>query len=205
MKMTRLYLVRHGETEWNAQGKYLGATDIPLTLRGRSQALALGRYLEDKGVSAAYSSGLKRAKETLEIATSALNINPLVLNGLNEINFGCWEGMTYEEIERSYGDLISNWLLDVSRYEIPDGERWQDFKSRVSESFDRIIEENQGREVLVVTHGGVIKTIMSFILGMEPVGFWKLRQDKGALNILEVHEKEAMVTLFNDTCYQKHI
>ncbi|MDI6799133.1 MAG: alpha-ribazole phosphatase [Actinomycetota bacterium] len=203
--MTRLYLVRHGETEWNAQGKYLGVTDIPLTLRGRSQALALGRYLEDKGVSAAYSSELKRAKETLKIATSALNINPSVLNGLNEINFGRWEGMTYEEIERSYGDLLSNWLLDVSRYEIPDGERWHDFKSRVSESFDRIIEENQEREVLVVTHGGVIKTIIGSILGMEPVGFWKLRQDKGALNILEVHRKEAMVTLLNDTCYQNHI
>ncbi len=203
--MTRLYLARHGETEWNSKGKYLGLTDLPLTDTGRSQALALGKYLEDKKVEAAYSSRLLRAKETLKIATSNLDITPVQLKGLNEIDFGHWEGLTHQEIEESYGDLITNWLTDVERYRIPGGELWSDFKKRINESVERIVAENQGKEVLVVSHGGVIKTIIANILGMEPVGFLKLRQDKGALNIVEFYGHTAMVTLFNDTCYQKHI
>lgn len=201
--MTRIYLVRHGETEWNARGKYLGLTDLPLTLTGQFQARALSKFLADKEVEAAYSSELQRTRETLEIATAGIKIKKTALKDLNEIDFGRWEGMTYEEIESEYGDLISNWLNDITRFDIPGGERWNDFKSRVTQAFNGIIEENPGREVLVVAHGGVIKAFIGSTMGMDPISFWRLRQDKGALNILEFHGGQATITLMNDTCYQR--
>ncbi|MDP3013248.1 MAG: alpha-ribazole phosphatase [Candidatus Subteraquimicrobiales bacterium] len=201
--MTKVFLIRHGETEWNVKGKYLGLTDLPLTEKGETQAKALAKYLEDEPISFLYCSNLERAKSTAKAVAEAKGLEIIIKPGLNEVDFGEWEGLTYTEIKAKYGNLIDDWLNNTPKVAIPEGESWSLFESRVVKTFSSIVSRNNGQTVAVVTHGGVIKVILSRVLGIE-ASFFKIRQDKGALNIVEFFDDgTAAITLMNSTCYQR--
>lgn len=203
--MTKVFLIRHGETEWNAKGKYLGLTDLPLTKKGEAQANALAKYLAKEPISMLYCSALKRARGTAEAIAEEKDLEIFVDPDLNEIDFGNWEGLTYAEIKAKYGDLVDSWFKNTSKVSIPGGESWSLFESRINRAISSIIRKSYGETIAVVAHGGVIKVILSKILGAE-VSFWRIRQDKGALNIVEFFDDGlATVTLMNSTCYQDHV
>ncbi len=199
--MTRVYLARHGETEWNAQGKYLGLTNLSLTSNGESQARALSSFLANKQIDIAYSSALIRANQTAKIVTEPHGLNVCKVPGLNEVDFGEWDGLTYPEIKERYPGLADDWLKRTSEVQIPGGESWLDFKTRVMGALNEILNKNGGKNILVVSHGGPIKTIISDILGLELTSFWKITQDRGALNIIEFYGEEGVITLLNGTYY----
>lgn len=200
--MTKVYLIRHGETEWNAKGKYLGLTDIPLNNNGERQAKALSSFLSKERIDAVYSSALTRTIQTARIIAEPHELEVSKISELNEVDFGEWDGLTYFEIKERYSNLADDWLNKTSEVQITGGETWSHFKKRVVSGLRKILNENENKNILIVSHGGPIKAIISEVLGLSLTSFWKIRQDRGAINIVEFFDEGATITLLNDTYYQ---
>jgi len=149
---TRLILVRHGETDWNAEGRYQGQADPPLNARGREQARRVAQKLRDKGVDVIYSSPLKRALETAKAIADETGAPLFIEPRLMEINQGVWEGKHVSDIQREYPEIFRQWEEDPWHTHIPGGETLQQVQERVYAAIDDIIERHQGQTVVLVTH-----------------------------------------------------
>lgn len=201
---TRLYLVRHGETAWNAGGKFQGHTDVPLSDNGREQAKALAIRLNEEKIDAFYSSDLSRARETAEILALHHNLPVNYLPELREINFGVWEGLTIKEISDNYAEISSRWWASPLTIQIPSGESLQEVVNRCNSAVKDIVANHQDETVVIAAHGGVIRVIVASALGLDLNDFWKLRLNNVSLTILEYHEpNKAILELYNDTCHIK--
>ena len=178
---TRLILVRHGRTKWNAQKRYLGVTDIPLDGEGARQAERVRRKLKSEKVSKVYSSDSKRALDFAKVTFRDCPIEKR--RELREMDFGIFEGMTYSRVMKKYPALYTNWLRDPFNTTIPKGESFKDVKERVLEIFREITAINKNRTLAVVTHAGPIRIIISDILKSKK--FWDIMPDLGGINIVE--------------------
>lgn len=199
---TRIYLVRHGETAWNAGGKFQGHSDVPLSDRGREQAKALASRLKSLKIDAFYSSDLSRARETAEILAEPHQGTVFYLPELREINFGLWEGLTFKEIAETYSELSAQWWTTPLTTQIPSGESLQQVVDRCSKAITDIVTGHPGATIVIAAHGGVIRIIVGAALDLNLNCFWKLRMDNVSLTILEYHGMDkAILELFNDTCH----
>jgi broad specificity phosphatase PhoE len=152
--VTTLLLVRHGETDWNAEGRLQGHTDRPLNDYGRRQAKDLAERLAGEGADAIYASDLARAKETAEIVGERLGLTVVIDSDLREKNWGNWEGLTGDE--RVHVEF--------------EGESTEDHRERVMRAVRRIAERHPGQRVVVVTHGGSLRRIQAALNGVaDPV------------------------------------
>ncbi|MCL6560770.1 MAG: alpha-ribazole phosphatase [Firmicutes bacterium] len=195
----RVYLVRHGETEWNALMKFQGQTDVPLSDRGREQAELLGRRLAGEKFQGFYSSDLKRALETAKIIASPHRQEIKTVPQLRELNFGSWEGLTVQEIKESFGEELKRWWESPLTTRIPGGETLAEMVERNVTALKKIVERHQGENVAVVSHGGSIRSIVASVLGIDLNKYWRLRLDNACLNIIDFPEWEkAILMLFND-------
>lgn len=156
--MTDLLLLRHGQSTWNAEGRWQGHADAPLSALGEEQAAEAAAHLGDAGLTATASSDLQRARRTAEIIAGGLGLPaPVVDNGLRERDVGPFTGLTRDEIRRRWpeafhaekGHLVSP----------PDGETDDHVLARVVPALVRLAERFHGQRVLIVTHGGVIRTL----------------------------------------------
>ena len=160
--------VRHGETDWNAEGRLQGHTDRPLNAYGREQAKALAARLAGEDVAAIYASDLARARETAEIVGERLGLPVVVDADLREKNWGTWEGLTSEERLR----------VELA------GESTAEHRERTVRAVERIVERHPGQRVVVVTHGGSMRRIQSAVCGVaEPVvdncALWAVAHEDG--------------------------
>ena len=152
--MTELLLVRHGETDWNAEGRLQGHTDRPLNDYGRRQARELADRLAGERVDAIYASDLSRARETAEIVGQRLGLTVVVDPALREKNWGNWEGLTGDE--RAAIEFV--------------GESTEEHRDRVMAAVRRIVERHPSQRIVVVTHGGSLRRIQAAVNGVaEPV------------------------------------
>ncbi len=166
--MTTLLLVRHGETDWNAEGKLQGHTDRPLNDYGRRQARALAERLAGEEIEAVYASDLSRARETAEILGAQLGLPVAVDPDLREKNWGNWEGLTADERLRI-------------EYE---GESSEDHRSRTLRAVERIVERHPAGRVVVVTHGGSLRRLQAAVAGVaspviENCAVWAVAHEDG--------------------------
>jgi broad specificity phosphatase PhoE len=166
--MATLLLVRHGETDWNADGRLQGHTDRPLSEFGRRQARQLAEELGDEELEAIYASDLSRARETAEIVGARLGLAVVLDPDLREKNWGTWEGLTAVERER----------VEFA------GEPTEAHKDRVLGALKRIAERHPDERVLVVTHGGSMRRVQTAALGMalpvvENCGRWVCAFENG--------------------------
>src|ERR1017187_6836796 len=129
--MALFYFIRHGETEWNALGRLCGRTDVPLSDAGRRQAQLLARRLKPLPVEALYTSPLQRALETARFVSNAIGREPVVDVRLVELNYGSWEGSTYEEINRANPEIYRAWQQDPGSIAPPGGESSEQLIERV--------------------------------------------------------------------------
>lgn len=162
----KLYLVRHGETDWNIENKIQGQTDIELNEKGRQQAkeFAAGIAGEDYRINSIYTSCKKRAYETAEIIGAALNIEPKIQPGIEEICLGKWEGYTWKQVKEVFWEEYQVWR-DNRRYQsAPMGESYQQLLDRLLPALKDIMKKEK-ENVLVVTHSAVIMTLLSYIYG----------------------------------------
>jgi len=201
--MRKLYLVRHMETAWNEQQRYIGVTDLPLSEAGVKNAQLLAEFLKTKPIKKLFSSQMLRARQTANFLAKKLNCPLMVEPLLNEINFGCWEGLTFNEIAAAYGELSKVWLINPFAVTIPGGEGWDSFVFRVRKGWEKVKKACLNESVLV-THAGCIKLILSWELNLELEKGWQIKQDKGAVNILDLDkEGQAKVLALNSTAYRR--
>jgi broad specificity phosphatase PhoE len=172
----QIYLFRHGETDWNAEERFQGHTDVPLNNRGRAQAQGLVPTLRPFSLEILLSSDLSRAKETAEIVALGLGGIPIEIDArLREAHLGGAQGLTHAEIEAKYGgELVHRWRswqatdADVS---YPGGETGTAVVSRVFAALEEFLNRTDRERVGVATHGGVIRRVMARLLpeGSDPV------------------------------------
>jgi broad specificity phosphatase PhoE len=146
--VTTILLARHGETDWNREGRWQGWADPPLNETGRAQARALAEQLQETPFDAVYSSDLRRAHETAEIVAAPHGVPVVTDPGLREIDVGTWSGLTQTEIELRFPDG-----------ERPDGETREQHLERVLEAAERIARANPEGRILLVTHGGTMRAL----------------------------------------------
>ncbi len=152
MPTTHLILIRHGETDWNVEGRYQGQADPPLNERGREQARTLANELAHLGIDVIYSSPLRRAWETAEVIARALGVPLYPEPRLMEIHQGDWQGRLRSEIAAKYPELFRRWLTEPWEVTPPGGEHLRDVQRRVYAAVDEIIRRHPGQTVALVTH-----------------------------------------------------
>jgi broad specificity phosphatase PhoE len=164
-----LYLARHGETSWNALGRWQGQTDVELNEAGRAQARVLAEAVRGRGLVGVWSSDLVRAKETAEIVAAVLGLGPVTVDpGLRERGFGCFEGLTREECEAQFPELWSRYRSNL-REVPPGGEPHVDVVPRMHAAMNRAAAAlGEGEGVLMVSHGAAIRLAIGEITGEVP-------------------------------------
>jgi alpha-ribazole phosphatase/probable phosphoglycerate mutase len=181
----RLLLARHGESVWNAERRFQGSTDVPLSTRGRAQAGALAGGLRGYRVRAAYVSPFRRAVETAELALRGTGVPLVVLDELRELSLGTWEGCTVDEIRAREGDPYVAWLRAPHDCPPPGGEPLPVVSARVRAAVERIAAaHSDGDDVLIVAHGGVISVYACLLLGCTFNQLWQLRVDNASLTVV---------------------
>ncbi len=185
----RLLLVRHGETEWNRQGRFQGQIDIPLNDNGRLQAQKAGEFLKDVPVDFAVSSSMSRPKETAEIILQQHSQIELGLeDGLREISHGLWEGKFETEIEQEFPGELEKWRTIPETVQMPEGENLQQVCDRSVATWQSIVQvalDNQRQIGLIVAHDATNKTLLCHILGLSGKNFWNFRQGNGAVSVID--------------------
>jgi alpha-ribazole phosphatase/probable phosphoglycerate mutase len=206
--MLHLYLVRHGETEWNAQHRYQGHSDLPLNQKGIEQARQLAIRLQSQKIDLVYSSDLQRAQQTAEILTTEINLRATAGREikvqsdprLREINFGMLEGYTFDEALERWPEMIARWLNDYNQP--PEGgERIDEFAARVSQFLSEIRKNCAEKTVLVVAHGGPLREIIQSVLGtsqrtQEPSLWFNL--EHASLTEFQIDDENIIINRLND-------
>lgn len=183
---TRLVLVRHGETEYNREGRWQGSeSDPPLTPRGHQQAASVAEALAGQNFDALYTSDLLRAIETSRVLAGELGLQPRVVEGLRELSHGAWEGKTLEEILETWPEEYADFQADPREVSRPGGESYGDLSERVWPLLERLADRHPGERVLVVTHGGPIRLVLSDLLGVPLTERDKLGVDNGSWFVIE--------------------
>jgi broad specificity phosphatase PhoE len=202
--MTRVYLIRHGQTVWNLERRYQGHLDSPLTELGRDQMRRLAAVLAAEPVRAVYTSPLHRCRWGASHIASHHALHPIVEPGLIEINHGVLDGLRVDEMEQHVGALVRRWWHDPAGVTIPGGETLREARDRAYGAFRRIVESHPGDTVVVVAHGGVNKLILLTILGAPLDSYFRLQQHNGTINLIEYRDPLGpQVVAINDTCYLK--
>ncbi|EJO5348855.1 alpha-ribazole phosphatase [Clostridium botulinum] len=185
-----IYLVRHGETEQNKRKSFYGKLDVGLTKIGEEQSYKVGEFLNNIDFNKIYISDRKRTKQTLEII---LQMNKFYENKrniiceddrINELDFGVFEGKSYEEICSLYPKEQKEWERDWKNFLPPKGESVIEFYNRV-ENFMKHIQKEQDGNYLIVTHGGVIRMIYSYILQHNVDFYWNFASRNGDITLIK--------------------
>ena len=184
---TTILLIRHGQTDWNAAGRWQGHEDIPLNGTGRKQAALLAARLAQWRITAVYSSDLKRAAETAAILAEALRLEVIADRAWRERNGGAFQGLTGAEIEVQLPEAWANLRRGIVAP--PGGETGEDLRRRITGAFHRLVQQHNGEMVAVVTHGGALRALITHVLLLPPDNDPRisLRGNTG-LSIVEVEE-----------------
>lgn len=200
--MTKIILVRHGQTLWNLEMKYQGHCDVALTDKGVRQAELAGDRLAQEKVDAVYASDLNRAFTTAKCIAAKHNLTVTPIPELREINFGDWEGMTFAGISDPSNSHWSEEMTKVFSHpgdaQIPGGENFPQVKERAMLALNKLVAQHPDQTIVVVSHGGTIRTVLCAILDINLNNLWKIKQDNTAINMLEYYEDQIFVSLVND-------
>lgn len=199
---TRLFIVRHGETESNRKGLALGRADVPLNDLGREQAARLADALAIEPITAVYSSPLSRTRATAKQISDALGLEVQTNDLLVEMDVGELDGLDFAEVRERYPGFIETWLSnDGPEQPMPGGESLRDVSERSSRFLAFVADEHEGETVCGVTHNFVILTMLANVMGVGLASFRRLRHAVAAVSVLEWDGKLWRVAKMNDTCH----
>ena len=200
---TKVYLIRHGQTLWNQDSKYQGHSDIALSETGKEQAQRLREYFVSKNIelNAIYASDLSRAHQTAEIIAGAYNMSVSVNKDFREMNFGVWEGLTFKEIQKLYTELAEQWLKAPENLEIPNGESFLIVKDRAERALQSIIQKHENENIVLVSHGGTLRTIFCALLDIPLTKMWQFKLDNTAVTIFDFYKDKPILSLYNSTAH----
>jgi probable phosphoglycerate mutase len=200
----RILLARHGETAWNAEGRYQGQEDIPLSEVGEAQARLLGDRLKHVHIDRAVASPLQRALRTAELALGEDRVGKLITDaGLMEIAHGTWEGLLAAEIRDRDPDRLLAWRHAPHEVLMPEGESLRHVADRAWPALERATEGLGPHEtLLVVAHDAVNRVLLCRVLGLPLSRLWSFRQAPTTLNLLEGPDIEHLdVVRMNDASH----
>lgn len=198
----RLFLVRHGETEYNRLGRALGRYDIPLNEKGREQARRLAGALAREPFAAIYSSPLQRCLDTAMAIAAVHGLPVQTLPELIEMDIGEAEGLTYAQVRERFPGLLQRWLSpEAASMALPGGEGLAAVQERAWRAIESIAAAHRGETVAVVTHNFVILSLLARALGMPLGSFRRLRHGVAAVSVLELDGEAVTLVRFNDTCH----
>ena len=198
---TRLLLVRHGETGFNAESRIQGQLDAPLSEKGRWQARCLAAAFTRERVDAIYASDLSRAFETAQIVGAAVGREAQPRAGFREVGFGEWQGLTTATIQQQYPELYQQWRAEPIRFRPPGGEAIEAVLERSVAETRAILKNHGGHTVLVVAHGGVIRAMVCGLLGLPIDVYPRLRVENTAVTRIYYTGMGAVLAGFNDTAH----
>lgn len=184
--MKKIILIRHGETDFNLSKQYCGRSDAPLNQKGRKQIEETAKALKSYSIEKIYSSNLSRALETAIIIAAGSNTPIEELKDLAEIDFGAFEGLTYEQIMEKYPDVYRAWIDNPETTHPPQGESLDELAKRAQRAIDYILADDTKGMIAAVTHQGVIKVILCKILGYGLDKFWQVAYKNGEHRIIEL-------------------
>lgn len=203
--MTRVYLIRHGETEGADSRRYKGHINVPLSQNGIEQIMKVADYIVGAGpcacpikgqpqkvaptgnsLTAVYCSDLSRAIKSAEIIAEPHGLKPVIVKGLKERSFGVWEGMSFNEIKEQWPDAFKAWAANPLKFSPMDGECTLDVRDRVMKAFNEIVESHDGQNIAIVSHGGVIRVLLCEMLGVPLENIFRIEQSFAALNVIEL-------------------
>lgn len=187
--MLELILLRHGETDSNVKGTYLGWTDVDLNERGREQAYAAAEKLKGTPIDVIYASPLKRAMHTAQIINTGFNMEILPAEGLKERNFGVWDNLTYKDIVERFPGEHDLWTEDWMDYRMQGGESSREAYERLVDFVDGLLESRKHGTILLVTHLGCIRKIISYLLGMGLEGSWRFKADNAGICRININDE----------------
>lgn len=203
--MTKLFLIRHGQTTWNLESRAQGSKNIGLSDKGREQAEFLAKRMKNYKIDCIYSSDLDRAYETAKAIGKETNISVKKVDGLREMSFGKWEGLTNEEIITNYNEHYTIWRSKPHEVQIPNGEKLIDVQSRALKAVNSIIDENKNKNIVIVSHGVAIKSILLGIMDIDLSNFYKIKQDNTSINVIEYRDYGPVIVSLNDTAHVENI
>ena len=198
--MSRLFLVRHGQTDANRDGLALGRLDIPLNELGLSQVRSLAEALADEPFVAVYASPLQRTRQTADEIVADRDIDVQVDESLIEMDVGEMDGLTFREVRERYPDFLRTWMSpDGPTHRMPGGERLIDVHSRAISFLDRVMQRHPEGSACAATHNFVILTTIAHVLGIDLASFRRLRHAIAAISVIEIDGDRWRVARMNDT------
>lgn len=203
MKVTRLFLVRHGATTATEEDRFSGSSGAELSDLGRWQAARLGERLSQQGLTAAYSSPLSRALDTARIIGECCGLDPITRDGLREIGHGHWEGLKRNDVESQFASEYAAWEADPFTFAPEGGESGVGVLARALPVIRGIVTEHAGGRVLVVSHKATLRLVLSSLLAFDPRGYRdRLDQAPACLNVVDFRDPvRVRLMLFNDTSH----
>ena len=199
--MTRIYLIRHGETEWNKESKLQGHSNVLLSPEGIHQARLLAKHMPFHTVNAVYSSDLSRAVDTARILAFRFGLPVIKKKDLREINFGNWEGRRLSELATEMSADFEYFFTRPDKIHPPNGENFLEAQARMLTALNEIIAEHPNQSVIVVSHGAVIRLLFCALLGMPIRKMWTISQFNMAVNIFRVDDGDPTIELLNSTLH----
>ncbi len=196
-----IYLIRHGQTEWNKNCIFRGQKDIPLSKEGNLQARLTGKYLIGHDIESIYTSPLKRAFETATILAENFKSTVQKVEDLKDINFGNWEGKSDLWVREHDASLYNLYRNFPEKSSFPDGESLNQCFDRAFRAFYSIASQNAQKDIAIVTHRVILKLILIGILGLTTSSFWKIRLDTCSISEVELHKSSFIIKRINSICH----
>lgn len=197
----KLYLVRHGETDWNIEGRIQGTIDVPLNERGRRQAACLAARLKRCGAGAIYTSPLLRALETAQVIAASLGVAVTSEPDLRERDFGVWQGLLASELPIRFPGELARLRADAADAFPPGGESFRQLMFRVAKAVDHLVRTAPDVDIVIVSHGGTTHALLCHLLGIDPAHRSRFVVDNASLTTAELAAAGTRLLLLNDTCH----
>lgn len=200
---TRLLLIRHGEVEARYQRVFGGRIDMELSPRGQQQAQSVAAFLTETPLDAIYASPMLRVQQTLGPLVNAHRPAPVVLDGLREVDFGVWTGLNWEQVRERFGVSAFEWLAELHRGGIAGAEPPEAFRGRVRACLDQIVLPGHHRSAAVICHGGVIRMLLSELLGLPLPQMASFEIDYASVTVVDWRRDRPEVQLLNYTPWRR--
>jgi broad specificity phosphatase PhoE len=186
----RVYLIRHGETDWNTSGRWQGLLPVDLNDVGREQARRLAAVLQREAIDAIYTSDLSRAEETARIVGTVLGLVSSADARLRELNIGLFQGLTLDEIKQRYSQEYAAFMAEPITYVLPQGESRRLLAARIMAAWHEFVNRPDTRRIAIVTHGGAVKMLLSALFPAKSAEFQIMDIPNTSITILSCHDNE---------------
>jgi len=202
--MIRLYLIRHGETDWNKARRFQGWTDIELSAEGAEQARLLSERFKKINIDEIYASPLKRAVATAMPIAKIQGIEVTTKENFKEINFGEWEGMTAPEISAKYGKEFDDFIVAPEKGVFPGDISFDKVTNRIKEGLEEVLNGKEDKSIAIVSHGGIIRLMIKYLMGFEGEWYNKTWIDNTSISLIEIRKRGTLMRVLNDSSHLNH-